>query len=118
MSRAALYDETGGPEVLYVGTVDDAPPAPERVAVRVRAAGLNPFDSKVRSGARVPPLRTGAGRAQVRIDVQHRPRRVAAEVARVGDQDPFDPVRRIVAHVSSAFTRRDATPSIPASPSR
>jgi NADPH:quinone reductase-like Zn-dependent oxidoreductase len=50
MSRAALYDRTGAPDVLYVGEVADPEPGPDHVAVRVHAAGLNPFDSKVRSG--------------------------------------------------------------------
>ncbi|MFT4228909.1 MAG: NADP-dependent oxidoreductase [Microbacterium sp.] len=50
MSRAALYDRTGTPDVLYVGEVPDAAPAPGEVAVRVRAAGLNPVDTKLRSG--------------------------------------------------------------------
>ncbi|MEZ3161195.1 NADP-dependent oxidoreductase [Microbacterium sp. BWT-B31] len=51
MTRAALYDSTGGPEVLHVEEVTDAAPGPGEVAVRVRAAGLNPYDSKVRLGA-------------------------------------------------------------------
>lgn len=50
MTRAALYDSNGGPEVLYVGEVADADPAAGEVAVRVHAAGLNPFDGKLRSG--------------------------------------------------------------------
>ncbi|PZU46644.1 MAG: hypothetical protein DI566_07390 [Microbacterium sp.] len=50
MTRAALYDATGGPEVLYIGEVDDREPRAGEVAVRVRAAGLNPFDGKQRSG--------------------------------------------------------------------
>ncbi|MBX3195682.1 MAG: NADP-dependent oxidoreductase [Microbacteriaceae bacterium] len=50
MSRAAVYDTTGGPEVLRVDDVADAVPGPGEVALRVRAAGLNPFDSKMRSG--------------------------------------------------------------------
>ncbi|MFT4305422.1 MAG: NADP-dependent oxidoreductase, partial [Microbacterium sp.] len=50
MSRAALYDRTGGPEVLYVGEVADVRPRPGQVLLRVRAAGLNPFDSKMRAG--------------------------------------------------------------------
>ncbi|GGH33555.1 NADP-dependent oxidoreductase [Microbacterium album] len=51
MSRAALYDRVGGPEVLRVAEVDDPAPGPGEVAVRVRAAGLNPVDAKLRSGA-------------------------------------------------------------------
>lgn len=50
MSRAALYDTPGGPDVLYIGEVDDREPAAGEVAVRVRAAGLNPFDGKLRGG--------------------------------------------------------------------
>jgi NADPH:quinone reductase-like Zn-dependent oxidoreductase len=50
MSRAALYDQTGGPDVLYVAEVADAEPGPGKVVLRVRAAGLNPFDAKVRGG--------------------------------------------------------------------
>lgn len=50
MSRAALYDSTGAPEGLYIGEVTDADPGPGKVAVRVGAAGLNPYDAKVRRG--------------------------------------------------------------------
>jgi NADPH:quinone reductase-like Zn-dependent oxidoreductase len=50
MSRAALYDTAGGPEVLYVGGVADPDPGTGQVLVRVEAAGLNPVDAKLRSG--------------------------------------------------------------------
>lgn len=50
MSRAALYRENGGPEVLRVEEVDNRAPGAGEVVVRVRAAGLNPFDAKARSG--------------------------------------------------------------------
>ncbi|MGO2111170.1 MAG: NADP-dependent oxidoreductase [Pseudoclavibacter sp.] len=50
MHRAVRYDEVGGPEVLALAHIDDAEPADERVVVRVRAAGLNPYDAKVRGG--------------------------------------------------------------------
>ncbi|MFV0372959.1 NADP-dependent oxidoreductase [Microbacterium sp.] len=50
MSRAALYDTTGGPDVLYVAEVADTDPGPGEVTIRVRAAGLNPFDAKMRAG--------------------------------------------------------------------
>lgn len=50
MSRVAFYDQTGGPEVLRVGEVDDPAPTAGGVTVRVEAAGLNPVDAKIRSG--------------------------------------------------------------------
>jgi NADPH:quinone reductase-like Zn-dependent oxidoreductase len=50
MPRAALYDRTGEPDVLYVGEVQDAAPGDGEVVLRVRAAGLNPFDAKLLSG--------------------------------------------------------------------
>lgn len=50
MSRAARYDSPGGPEVLYLAEAPAVDPAPGKVAVRVAAAGLNPYDAKVRSG--------------------------------------------------------------------
>ena len=54
MSRAVSYSEYGGPEVLTVVEVPTLPPGPEEVRVAVRAAGLNPFDSKVRRGDYLP----------------------------------------------------------------
>ncbi|WP_296665853.1 NADP-dependent oxidoreductase [Demequina sp.] len=50
MSRAALYDQVGTPDVLSVAEVPDPEPGPQEVVVRVHAAGLNPYDAKVRSG--------------------------------------------------------------------
>jgi NADPH:quinone reductase-like Zn-dependent oxidoreductase len=50
MSRAALYDTTGGPEVLYIGDAADPEPGTGQVVVRVQAAGLNPVDAKLRGG--------------------------------------------------------------------
>ncbi len=50
MTRAALYETTGGPEVLFVAEIADPVVAAGQVIVRVRAAGLNPFDTKLRSG--------------------------------------------------------------------
>lgn len=67
MSRAALYDEVGGPEVLYVGQVPDGQPGPGKVAVRVHAAGVNPYDAKVRSGF-------------ISLDTEF-PRRIGADLA-------------------------------------
>lgn len=52
MTAAIVYTEFGGPEVLTLTDVEVPPPAPGEVAVRVEAAGVNPIDGKVRSGAR------------------------------------------------------------------
>lgn len=51
MSKALIFAEYGGPEVLQV--VDVEPPRPGRgqVRVRVHAAGIQPFDCLFRSGA-------------------------------------------------------------------
>ena len=50
MARAAQYDRTGGPEVLEIVEIPVADPGPGKVRLRVRAAGLNPYDAKVRGG--------------------------------------------------------------------
>ncbi|HZK05295.1 MAG TPA: NADP-dependent oxidoreductase [Actinomycetaceae bacterium] len=64
MARAVVYDEIGGPEVLRLAEQIDEPPGEGRVVVRVRAAGINPYDIKVRSGfilSKAPfPRRLGA----------------------------------------------------------
>lgn len=63
-SRVVSYSSYGGPEVLEV--IDSALPHPAegQVRVAVRAAGLNPFDAKVRRGGYLPnhqlPSRQGA----------------------------------------------------------
>lgn len=50
MARAAQYRTTGGTEVIEIVQIDDPQPAAGRVVIRVAAAGLNPYDAKVRSG--------------------------------------------------------------------
>jgi len=52
MARAVQYSEHGGPEVLRVVDVPDPVAGPGQVTVRVEAAGVNPIDSKLRSGLR------------------------------------------------------------------
>lgn len=56
--RAAVYDRFGDPEVLHVGEVPDPQAGAGQVRVRVEAAGVNPFDAKVRSGAMEHAFRT------------------------------------------------------------
>ena len=50
MTRAAMYNEVGGPEVLFVTEVEDPSPGARKVLVAVEAAGLNPYDAKARGG--------------------------------------------------------------------
>ncbi len=52
--RAVSYSEYGGPEVLQVVDLPDPEVGEGSVRVRVRAAGLNPFDYKVRRGGYLP----------------------------------------------------------------
>lgn len=52
MAQAITYTRFGGPEVLAVTDVEVADPGPGEVAIRVEAAGVNPLDHKLRSGAR------------------------------------------------------------------
>lgn len=54
MSKAVGYSEYGGPEVLEVVEVPEPHAGPGEVRVAVRAAGLNPFDYKVRRGGYLP----------------------------------------------------------------
>lgn len=50
MPRAVRFEQYGGVEVLDVGEVDPPQPGEGQILVRVKAAGVNPFDSKLRSG--------------------------------------------------------------------
>ncbi|MCU1354838.1 MAG: NADPH:quinone reductase [Acidimicrobiales bacterium] len=50
MSRAVRFDEYGGTEVLHVVEVEDPVPGLGEVRVRVRAAGINPGEAKIREG--------------------------------------------------------------------
>jgi NADPH:quinone reductase-like Zn-dependent oxidoreductase len=54
--KAVIFEDFGGPEVLHVAEVDAPTPGPKQVRIRVRAAGVNPFDFKVRRGLMRPSL--------------------------------------------------------------
>lgn len=54
--RAALFDRFGPPEVLRIAELPDLVPGPGQVRVRVRAAGVQPIDVRIRLGA-VPWVR-------------------------------------------------------------
>jgi NADPH:quinone reductase len=51
-ARAVVAPEYGGPEVLEVREVEVPAPGPGEVTIEVRAAGVNPVDFKLFSGAR------------------------------------------------------------------
>jgi len=54
--KAIRVHEFGGPEVLKLEEVDDPRPGSGQVVVRVRASGVNPVDTYIRSGThRVKP---------------------------------------------------------------
>lgn len=56
--KAIMFDTFGGPDVLHVTDVDRPEPGPGQVRVAVRAAGVNPIDAKIRSGAMQPVFTT------------------------------------------------------------
>ncbi|MFI7690020.1 NADP-dependent oxidoreductase [Nonomuraea sp. NPDC049655] len=51
MTKAVRYDEFGGIEVLRVDEVDRPVPGSGQVLVRVKAAGINPGEAAIRTGA-------------------------------------------------------------------
>ncbi|MFI8073494.1 zinc-binding alcohol dehydrogenase family protein [Streptomyces sp. NPDC086033] len=70
MSEAVVASAYGGPEVLSVIDVTVPEPGPGQVRIAVRAAGVNPFDHKMYSGAfgtdpAKLPMRLGAEAAGV-----------------------------------------------------
>jgi NADPH:quinone reductase-like Zn-dependent oxidoreductase len=48
--RAVYIDEWGDRDVIQIGDVPDPPVGPDIVLVRIRAAGVNPVDTKIRGG--------------------------------------------------------------------
>lgn len=50
-TKAIAFDEFGPADVLHPTDVDVPDPGPGQVRIQVRAAGVNPIDHKIRSGA-------------------------------------------------------------------
>ncbi|MFT4108139.1 NADP-dependent oxidoreductase [Propionicimonas sp.] len=48
--HAVVFSRYGGPEVLHLSDLPAPSARPGRIRIRVRAAGVNPYDYKVRSG--------------------------------------------------------------------
>ncbi|MBI3507698.1 MAG: NADPH:quinone reductase [Proteobacteria bacterium] len=106
--KGILVRQTGGPEVMRLETLPDPSPGPGQVVVRVRAAGVNPVDTYIRSGAygRKPDLpytpgRDGAGEVEA----------VGAGVTR---HKPGD--RVYVATLSGTYAEKVACPAEAAHP--
>ncbi|MGO2660706.1 NADP-dependent oxidoreductase [Mycetocola reblochoni] len=53
MTRAVVFDEFGGPEVLRLADVVVPDPGPGELRIAVTRAGLNPVDAKIRRGGAV-----------------------------------------------------------------
>jgi NADPH:quinone reductase len=51
MARAVRFDRYGDRDVLYIADIEVPAPPPGEVLVEVRAAGINPGEAKIRSGA-------------------------------------------------------------------
>ena len=56
LMKAVIFEDFGGPEVLHLAEVDAPEPGPKHVRIRVRAAGVNPVDYKIRAGQMRPNL--------------------------------------------------------------
>jgi NADPH:quinone reductase-like Zn-dependent oxidoreductase len=91
MPRAVQYERWGDPSVLEVVDVDEVHPLEGRVRLAVRAAGLNPFDFKMRSGLFPPaepkfPRGIGGDVAGVVDEVGEGAVYADGEPVRVGDE--------------------------------
>lgn len=48
--KAICVDRFGGPEVLNFTTIDELLPAPHQLLIKIKAVGVNPVDTYIRSG--------------------------------------------------------------------
>ena len=54
--RRVIFEEKGGPEVLKFETLDLPSPATGEVRIKIKAIGLNRYESLFRQGVYVVPL--------------------------------------------------------------
>lgn len=54
--KAVVFEDFGGPEVLHEARVETPEPGAKQVRIRVRAAGVNAIDYKIRAGMMRPNL--------------------------------------------------------------
>ncbi|GIJ45133.1 NADPH:quinone reductase [Virgisporangium aliadipatigenens] len=100
IARAAVYSETGGPEVLRVIARPVREPGPDEVRVRVHRAGVNPTDWKFRVAA-------GGG---MPVDPPQVPGQDGAGVVdAVGEAAPAELLGRRVWLWEAAYQRPDGT---------
>lgn len=78
MPKALVFSEYGGPEVLRLTDVPLPEPGPGKVRLRVRAAGVQPFDNAFRAGF-------ARGFAPTTFDRGEGPQRMGTEAAGVVD---------------------------------
>ncbi|MFT4123076.1 MAG: NADP-dependent oxidoreductase [Microbacteriaceae bacterium] len=107
MSRVALYDHTGGPEVLRLAEQPDREPGTDEALIEVHVAGLNPFDRKVRAGI-VPlaapfPRRIGSDLAGTVL--------AAGAEARYADGSPVRPGDAVLGWAEGSVAERVTAPA-------
>ena len=61
VAKVVRFDQTGGPEVLYLDEMDVGQPGPGQVRLVQKAVGLNFADTYFRSGIYPVPLPSGMG---------------------------------------------------------
>ncbi len=83
--KAIRVHQFGGPEVLKLEEIADPKPGPGQVMVRVKAAGVNPVETYIRSGAyaALPPLPYTPGKDAAGVVEALG---IGAESVRVGDR--------------------------------
>ncbi|MEC3914736.1 quinone oxidoreductase family protein [Nocardia sp. CDC160] len=99
MATAVVATSYGGPEVLSLIEVEVPAPGPGEVTIAVRAAGVNPFDYKVYSGA----FGTDPSKLPLRLGLE-----VSGVVTAVGPdaQGPAGPIAvgdEVIAQVSGGY---------------